>query len=119
MENKRFMAIESNENLKRLLSKPTHKLGGFTLDIQNRELTFGSEIIKLTRKETYLFVLLADNVNNVLERSFILETIWGENNYLNSRSMDVYICKIRKILSKDQSIIIINLHGKGYRLIVG
>jgi DNA-binding response OmpR family regulator len=54
----------------------------------------------------------------VLERNFALKTIWLEDSYFNARSMDVYITKLRKYLKKDPSIQILNIHGKGYKLIV-
>jgi len=57
-------------------------------------------------------------MNNVLERNFALNTIWQEDSYFNARSMDVYITKLRKYLKEDPSIQILNIHGKGYKLIV-
>ena len=57
-------------------------------------------------------------MNNVLERNFALKTIWQEDSYFNARSMDVYITKLRKYLKEDSTIQILNIHGKGYKLIV-
>ena len=59
----------------------------------------------------------AANANNILERNFALKTIWVDDNYFNARSMDVYITKLRKLLKDDQNVAIINIHGKGYKLI--
>jgi len=53
----------------------------------------------------------------MLERKFLLEAIWDENNYFNGRSMDVYLCKLRKLLAEDDRLNIVNIHGKGYKLI--
>ena len=54
----------------------------------------------------------------VLERNYALKNIWADDNYFNARSMDVYITKLRKHLKKDPSVEIINVHGKGYKLIL-
>jgi two-component system, OmpR family, response regulator len=120
IENERILLNELDENLRALMVVPSYKLGAYTFDVANRELSFsGAEPVKLTRKETYLFVLFAANANSMLDRKYMLTTIWKDDNYYNSRSMDVYICKIRKLLSKDPSIVIVNIHGKGYRIVVG
>ncbi len=120
IENEKILLNELDENLRALMIVPSYKLGAYTFDVANRELSFnGAEPVKLTRKETYLFVLFAANANSMLDRKYMLTTIWKDDNYYNSRSMDVYICKIRKLLSKDPSIVIVNIHGKGYRIVVG
>ena len=94
------------------------KLGKYTFDSQKQTLTDGKETQKLTTKESELLRLLCVNVNKVLERNFALKTIWVDDNYFNARSMDVYITKLRKHLKDDASVEIINVHGKGYKLIV-
>ena len=76
-----------------------------------------NETEKLTTKETELLSLLCAHVNEILERNFALKTIWIDDNYFNARSMDVYITKLRKKLKADPGIEIINIHGKGYKLI--
>jgi DNA-binding response OmpR family regulator len=73
---------------------------------------------KLTTKENALLTLLARNVNEVLDRQATLRAVWGDDNYFNGRSMDVYIAKLRKLLSEDPSIEIMNIHGIGFKLIV-
>ena len=73
---------------------------------------------KLTTKESDLLKLLCLNKNMVLERNFALKTIWIDDNYFNARSMDVYIAKLRKYLKDDPSVEIMNIHGKGFKLIV-
>jgi len=117
-ENEKIVLSELNENLRKLMSVTSYKLGGYTFDVEKRLLSINNESVKLTRKESYLFVLFAANVNNFLDRKEMLVTIWMEDTYYNSRSMDVYICKLRKLLSKDPKITIINIHGKGYKIIV-
>ena len=80
-------------------------------------LMVDDKVTKLTTKESELLSLLCAHVNEILERNFALKTIWIDDNYFNARSMDVYITKLRKHLKDDPSIEIINIHGKGYKLI--
>lgn len=98
--------------------KDTYRLGIFTFDTNKQLLTSENDTIKLTTKESELLKLLCQNMNNMLERNYALKTIWQDDNYFNARSMDVYITKLRKILKPDERIQIINIHGKGYKLIV-
>ncbi len=81
-------------------------LGKYTFDVRKQLLIEGDESVKLTTKESELLKLLCQNANKVLERNF------------NARSMDVYITKLRKHLKGEPSVEIINVHGKGYKLIV-
>ena len=74
--------------------------------------------VNLTTKESDLLMLLFKNKNNILERNHALKAIWGDDNYFNGRSMDVYIAKLRKYLKQDEKIEIINVHGKGFKLLV-
>ena len=94
-----------------------YKIGNFTFDTQKQVLSIGDKVTKLTTKESELLSLLCAHVNEILERNFALKTIWIDDNYFNARSMDVYITKLRKHLKDDPSIEIINIHGKGYKLI--
>ena len=94
-----------------------NKIGRFTFDTQKQVLAIDDKSTKLTTKESELLSLLCAHVNEILERNFALKTIWIDDNYFNARSMDVYITKLRKHLKDDPSIEIINIHGKGYKLI--
>jgi len=96
------------------------KLGNLSFDSRKQTLTnqLNEGITKLTTKESDLLRLLCVNANKVLERNFALKTIWVDDNYFNARSMDVYITKLRKHLKQEPSVEIINVHGKGYKLIV-
>ena len=94
-----------------------YKIGKFTFDTQKQVLMIDDTATKLTTKESELLSLLCAHVNEILERNFALKTIWIDDNYFNARSMDVYITKLRKHLKDDPSIEIINIHGKGYKLI--
>lgn len=95
-----------------------YKLGKFTFDTQKQLLIIDGKVTKLTTKECELLTMLAQNANNILERNYALKTIWVEDNYFNARSMDVYITKLRKLLKDDPNVEIINIHGKGYKLII-
>lgn len=95
-----------------------YKLGKFTFDTQKQLLIIDGKVTKLTTKECELLTLLAQNANNILERNYALKTIWVEDNYFNACSMDVYITKLRKLLKDDPNVEIINIHGKGYKLII-
>lgn len=94
------------------------KLGNLTFDSRKQSLSDATESTKLTTKESELLRLLCVNANKVLERNFALKTIWVDDNYFNARSMDVYITKLRKHLKDEEGLEIINVHGKGYKLIL-
>ena len=76
-----------------------------------------SGICSLKYLDTFFAGLLCAHANEILERNYALKTIWVDDNYFNARSMDVYITKLRKLLKDDPGIEIINIHGKGYKLI--
>ncbi len=94
------------------------QIGKYTFDSRKQLLIIDNNEIKLTTKESELLRLLATNANKVLERNYALKAIWIDDNYFNARSMDVYITKLRKHLKEDPSVEIINVHGKGYKLII-
>ena len=94
------------------------EIGQFHFDANKQLLTLESKSVKLTTKESELLKLLCNNANNVLERNFALKSIWLDDNYFNARSMDVYITKLRKYLKEDPAVEILNIHGKGYKLIM-
>ncbi|MCD6354564.1 MAG: response regulator transcription factor [Prolixibacteraceae bacterium] len=93
-------------------------LGKFTFDTRKQILSDGENPVKLTTKESDLLKLLCQNANKILERNYALKSIWIDDNYFNARSMDVYITKLRKHLKDEPAVEIINVHGKGYKLIV-
>ncbi|SRR6056297_556683 len=94
------------------------EIGKYTFDVKKQELVMNENKQKLTTKESDLLKLLCNNMNEVLERNFALKAIWIDDNYFNARSMDVYITKLRKYLKGDPKVQIINVHGKGYKLVV-
>jgi len=93
------------------------KVGRYDFDAQKQTLTIDNQAQKLTTKEAELLKLLCNNKNKVLERNFALRTIWFDDNYFNARSMDVYITKLRKYLKQDPAVEILNVHGKGFKII--
>ncbi len=95
-----------------------YKLGKYDFDSQKQQLTINGTLTKLTTKESELLALLAANPNEILDRNYALKTIWIDDNYFNARSMDVYITKLRKHLKDDPNVEIINIHSKGYKLIL-
>ncbi len=95
-----------------------YKIGSFTFDTQKQILACGESTTKLTTKESELLSLLCAHANDILQRDYALKTIWIDDNYFNARSMDVYITKLRKHLKADENVEIINIHGKGYKLIM-
>jgi len=94
-----------------------YKIGEYTFDTLKQVLTHKDQTMKLTTKESELLELLCRHKNEVLERNYALKAIWIDDNYFNARSMDVYITKLRKYLKKDASVRILNVHGKGYKLL--
>jgi two-component system, OmpR family, response regulator len=102
---------------KRAKDVVSYQIGKYVFDAQKQTLELSGEVKKLTTKESELLNLLAANANNILERNYALKTIWVDDNYFNARSMDVYITKLRKLLKDDNNVAIINIHGKGYKLI--
>jgi DNA-binding response OmpR family regulator len=94
-----------------------YTIGVYSFDPLKQLLVFKDQTIKLTTKESELLELLCRHGNEILERNFALKTIWIDDNYFNARSMDVYITRLRKYLKKDPSVKILNIHGRGYKLI--
>ena len=100
-------------------TKPAvYQLGSFTFDSPRHILSKGKETKKLTSKEADLLLLLCENMGETMERSKALMQIWEEDSYLNARSMDVYITKLRKYFKDDPNVDIQNVHGVGFKLIV-
>lgn len=94
-------------------------IGRFNLNSKLRFLTFDNEEpIKLSPKENELLRLLALHENDLMPRELALTKIWRDDNYFTSRSMDVYIAKLRKYLKRDEDVEILNIHGEGFRLVI-
>lgn len=93
-------------------------IGKYHFDSTKQVLKIADIEKKLTSKESDLLRLLALNLNKTLDRNFALKSIWHDDSYFNARSMDVYITKLRKYLAEDKEIEILNVHGKGFKLLV-
>lgn len=94
------------------------KVGKFEFDHNLQILKLDGNEHRLTSKESELLRLLAENMNETVDRSIALNKIWQDDSYFNARSMDVYIAKLRKYLKDDPGIELINVHGIGFRLVV-
>lgn len=94
------------------------EIGDYTFDYTTQLIHFKGTQQKLSTKEAELLRLLCLKKNSVLTREEALIHIWHDDNYFNGRSMDVFLSKLRKYLREDSKVEIINVHGKGYKLIV-
>lgn len=94
----------------------TIQFGNFTFDYPNRILCTPTDNVSLTKKEAEVLRMLASNINNVVKREEVLTDVWGENDYFMGRSMDVYIARLRKKLSEDKNVSIVNVHRMGFKL---
>lgn len=93
------------------------EIGSLSFDYDKRLLIGNDYKQKLTSKEAELLKLLCDNQNDVMERTVALNKIWKDDSYFNARSMDVYITKLRKYLKPDPVVQIVNMHGRGFKLL--
>ena len=98
--------------------KTFFRIGEYSFDYARQILKINDKEQKLTSKEAQLLKMLCDRTNYILERSEALKKIWLDDNYFNARSMDVYIAKLRKYLKDDPTVELLNVHGKGFKLLV-
>jgi len=109
--------LRRTNNSKILIKNEPYSIGTFIFDPLTQMLSHEEKSIKLTTKESELLNLLYRHRNDMLERNHALKAIWIDDNYFNARSMDVYISKLRKYLNFDPVLKILNIHGRGYKLI--
>jgi two-component system, OmpR family, response regulator len=93
-----------------------HKIGEYVFDFNNQALIFNDKVQRLTIKEAKVLRLLCEKKNQVLDRNKALKVVWGESDFFNRKSMDVFIHKLRKYLEEDASVKITNVHGRGFIL---
>ncbi|MFB1023641.1 MAG: response regulator transcription factor [Vicingaceae bacterium] len=93
-------------------------IGAYEFDYVNQFLSLNGEDQKLTKKEADVLRMLCLHKNEVMNRELALRSIWGNDDYFNGRSMDVFISRIRKYLKQDENIQIINIHGVGFKLAI-
>ena len=100
-------------------SKDIYEIGRFIFNAKLRTLTMEGQERQLSPKEGQLLEMLAVSPNALVSREAALKKIWGTDDYFTARSMDVYVTKLRKYLSDDPQIVLKNIHGSGFQLIVG
>lgn len=105
------------ENAQSTENQTTFKIGRYEFDYKTQLLRLKGKEQKVSGKEAELLRLLCLHANDLLTREEALLTIWNSDNYFTGRSMDVFLSKLRKYLKDDPNVEIINVHGKGYRLI--
>jgi len=94
-----------------------YQIGQYKFFPIKQELLYRADIKKLTSRESELLRILCENKNNLVERDVILKQLWGDDSFFNARSMDVFITKLRKHLKSDPEVELINVRGRGYKLI--
>lgn len=109
--------LKRSLGLQELGDKENFNIGSFQFDYKLRKVRSGDEVYQLSPKEAELLRLLCLHENDVLPRQKALKLIWGDDNYFNGRSMDVFVTRLRKYFRADPSIEIVSLHGKGIRLL--
>lgn len=101
--------------------KPTNKtvvnIGKYQFNHKKQQLIFNDKVLVLTTRESDLLFELYLKKNEILDRSYILKKLWGNDDFFNARSMDVFISKLRKKLKDDSQIQLINVRSFGYKLI--
>ena len=100
------------------LAREQFEIGKFKFDPTTRILKLDTSEWKLTAIEARLLRMLAMHQDDVLERELALKRIWGDEDFLRGRSLNVYVSKLRQYLSADPSIEIMNVHGVGYKMVV-
>lgn len=94
------------------------QVGNMMFNYTFRKLRIGKNELDLSAKEAELLWLLTENLNNLVQRQVILKKIWGDDDIFSSRSLDVYLTKLRKHINNDPLLILQNVHGVGYKLLV-
>ncbi len=110
--------LKRNESGEKTIEKDEFGVGKYKFNYPHRILNFEGGQRKLSPREAEVLRLLCLKMNDVLPREMALKKIWGDDNYFTTRSMDVFITKLRKYLKDDPSIEISNIHGSGFKLTV-
>jgi two-component system OmpR family response regulator len=92
-------------------------VGDINFDYSAQKININGVEAKLTTKENELFYILVKNKGEILDRNAALRHVWGDDNYFNGRSMDVYITKLRKLIKSSGKVEILNVHGKGFKIL--
>jgi DNA-binding response OmpR family regulator len=102
----------------RLQKETVYRIGKYVFSYSGLQLTNGSETHSLTHREAELLVYLCVHSGSILKRDDILNKVWGNDHFFSSRSLDVFISRLRKLLQSDHAVKIENIHNIGYRLVV-
>ena len=105
-----------NDTLK--IHSDSVKMGKYTFQINRQILNNGKEDRKLSFRESELLKLMYENRDKIIDRKDILNLLWGNDSFFNSRNLDVYVTKLRSYLKEDPSLEIITIKGIGYRFVV-
>ncbi|MBK7384908.1 MAG: response regulator transcription factor, partial [Flavobacteriales bacterium] len=95
------------------------EVGDYTFDHRNLMLSHPEGERKLTKKEADVLRLLCLHADQVLPRELVLNMVWGDDTYFLGRSLDVFISRLRKYLKGDEKVQIVNVHGVGFKLVIG
>ncbi len=96
----------------------TYKIGAYIFNANNQTLCLNNTTVILTARESELLQELYLKKNEILERNYILNKLWHNDDFFSARSMDVFISKLRKKLNEDENVQIINIRGFGYKLVI-
>ena len=99
-------------------TRDIYEIGKYVFNSRLRTLTLGDRERQLSPKEGQLLEMLAISPNTLVSREATLRKIWGSDDYFTARSMDVYVTKLRKYLSDDPNILLKNIHGSGFQLVI-
>jgi DNA-binding response OmpR family regulator len=94
------------------------QIGLYHFNYPHRMISKDEQSMKISPREAELLRMLCLKMNDVMPREMALKKIWGEDSYFTTRSMDVFITKLRKYLKDDPAIEIVNIHGSGFKLTV-
>lgn len=106
-----------NRNMIKKAPEQVYQIGSYVFDTILQTLTRGEQTESLSHRETEILERLCKNRNNILDNRSVLLELWGDDDFFNTRSLHVFIVKLRKKLSKDSSVKIINVRGVGYKLV--
>ena len=102
----------------RMQKETVYNIGNFAFSHSGLKLTNGNESFSLTHREAELLAFLSIHQGSILKRDDILNKVWGNDHFFSSRSLDVFISRLRKLLKSDSTVKIENIHNIGYRLVV-
>jgi two-component system, OmpR family, response regulator VicR len=102
----------------RVQKESTYQIGNYTFSLSGLKLTHDNISVSLTQKEAELLAYFYSHSGKILKRDDILNKVWGNDHFFSSRSLDVFISRLRKLLQSDPNIKIENIHNIGYRLVM-